>query len=316
MNQDTPQGILNVNKPLHMSSHDVVDHVRALTGVRRVGHAGTLDPLATGVLVVCIGRMATRIVEFLVDEPKTYRTVFQLGFVTDTFDSEGRIISETSVDLGRGTVERALERFRGTIEQVPPMYSAVKHRGKPLYKLARRGIEVDREPRAVEIDRLELVGWQNGGNHPQGTLEIECSPGTYIRVLVHDLGQDLGCGAYVKSLTRVASGEFRLGGAVTLEEASDAAEAGRFGELLYPVDQALARKFPALHLEEDEARRLCSGQALDDGHRLGVNADLARVYGPKDRFLALAALDRSSNVWRPKKVFVSHYPDTLSGDQG
>ena len=314
MNQDTPQGILNVNKPLHMSSHDVVDRVRALTGVRRVGHAGTLDPLATGVLVVCVGRTATRIVEFLVGEPKTYRTVFQLGFVTDTFDGEGRILSETSVDLDRAAVERALGHFRGTIEQVPPMYSAVKHQGKPLYKLARRGIEVDREPRDVEIDRLELIDWQDGGNHPRGTLELECSPGTYVRVLVHDLGQHLGCGAYVKSLTRVASGDFRLDDAVTWETAAEAAEAGRFDELLYPVDQALAPRLPALRLEEEEARQLCSGQAIDEVHALAPSAGLARVYGPDGRFLALAALDHDASVWRPRKVFVSPYPDTPSGD--
>jgi len=310
--QDTPQGILNVDKPLHMSSHDVVERVRSVTGVRRVGHAGTLDPLATGVLVVCVGRTATRIVEYLVDEPKTYRTVFQLGFVTETFDAEGKIVDQTSVDLDRGDVERALAHFRGNIEQIPPMYSALKHGGKPLYKLARRGIEVEREPRRVEIHRLELVDWQDGGDHPRGTLEMDCSPGTYVRVLVHDLGQHLGCGAYVKRLTRVASGEFNLEGAVTLEEAVAAAKAGQLDEILYPVDRPLAARFPALHLSVDEAKRLCSGQALEDGKRLPDGDELARVYGPEGRFLALAALDPGPNVWRPRKVFVSPYPDAPS----
>ena len=311
MSQDTPHGILNVCKPINLSSHDVVDHIRVLTGVRRVGHAGTLDPLATGVLVVCIGRTATRIVEYLVDEPKTYRTRFQLGFVTDTFDAEGKIVSQTPADLNRETVERALEHFRGTIAQVPPMYSAVKHQGKPLYKLARRGIEVERQPRSVEIYRLQLIDWHNGSAHPWGSLEMDCSPGTYVRVLVHDLGQHLGCGAYIKSLTRLASGPFRLQDAITLREATEAVEADRLAELLYPVDQALAARFPALHLEEEEARRICSGQALKDSERPPGGAEMARIYGPRGNFLALAALDRGSNVWRPRKVFVSPYPDAL-----
>jgi len=316
VSQDTLHGILNIHKPLHLSSHDVVDRVRALTGIRRVGHAGTLDPLATGVLVVCVERTATRIVEYLVGEPKTYRTQFQLGIVTDTFDKEGKIVSQTPVHMARQEVERALGHFRGTIEQVPPMYSALKHQGKPLYKLARRGIEVDREPRSVEIHHLELTDWRNDTAHPLGTLEMDCSPGTYVRVLVHDLGQHLRCGAYVKSLTRVASGRFHLDDAVTLDEAAEAVEAGRLSKLLYPVDQALAPHFPALHLDEDEARRLCSGQTLKDGGRLPPSPDLARVYGPRGRFLALAALDRDENVWRPRKVFVCRYPYGSSASQG
>jgi tRNA pseudouridine55 synthase len=317
-------GILNLDKPLGQTSHDVVERVRALTDVRRVGHVGTLDPLATGVLVVCVGRTATRIAEYLMDEPKTYRAEVQLGVVTDTFDREGRVIARSPVEVDQHEVERAIEKFRGVIEQIPPMYSAVKHRGKPLYRWARRGIEVERQPRRVEIHRLDLVAWESTSRQAQCTLEMECSPGTYVRTLVHDLGQELGCGAYVTGLIRFASGSFRLEDASTLDRLAQAVEEGHWPELLCPVDEALAGRFPALHLDADEARRLCSGQSIRGGDR-NVQSDtpfadshsssvrairdtLARVYDPEGRFLALAAYDAQENVWRPEKVFVSPYP--------
>ncbi len=318
MKKDKPSGILSIDKPLGQTSHDVVERVRALTDVRRVGHTGTLDPLATGVLVICVGRTATRVAEYLMEEPKTYRTDLRLGVVTSTFDSEGEILSKSPVEVDRNQVEEALAQFRGVIEQIPPMYSAVKHHGKPLYRLARRGIEVDREPRRVEIHRLNLVAWESLGRQAKCTLEIECSPGTYVRVLVHDLGQKLGCGAYVTSLTRLASGSFQLEDAVTLDHLAQAAAEGHWPELLVPVDQALAGRFPALHLDGREARQFCSGQSIDDEGK-SRHTELARVYGPQGRFLALAAYDAQENAWRPKKVFVTPYPDphspsTLGGD--
>lgn len=308
MKKDRPSGILNVDKPLGQSSHNVVEHVRALTNRRRVGHAGTLDPLATGVLVICVGRTATRVVEYLMDEPKTYRTDVRLGVVTDTFDAEGEIVSTSPVEVGRHDVERALDQFRGPIEQIPPMFSAVKHKGKPLYQLARRGIEVEREARQVEIYRLELTAWETHRRQASCTLEMECSPGTYVRVLVHDLGQRLGCGAYVTGLTRLASGSFRLENAVSLDLLTEAAEKGHWPQLLHPVDEALAHQFPPLHLDVNQARRLCSGQSVHSGHGEDQDGALARAYGPEGRFLALAAYDAQQDVWRPHKVFVSPYP--------
>jgi len=304
-----PGGVLNIDKPLGQTSHDVVERVRALTGMRRVGHAGTLDPLATGVLVVCVGRTATRLVEYLMEEPKTYRTDVQLGVVTDTFDREGKVVARSPVEVGRDEVEKALEQFRGVIEQIPPMYSAVKHRGKPLYRLARRGVEVEREPRRVVIHRLELIAWASSDDQAACTMEIECSPGTYIRALVHDLGQELGCGAHVTGLTRLASGSFRLDDAVRLDHLAQAVEDGDWYELLFPVDEALADRFPALQLSADEARRLCSGQPIVDGHGRAEDGTLARAYDPGGQFLAIVAYDAQENVWRPRKVFVSPYPD-------
>lgn len=305
-----PSGILNVDKPLGKTSHDIVESVRELTGIRRVGHAGTLDPLATGVLLLCVGRSATRIAEFLMGEPKMYRADARLGITTDTYDAEGEVVAESPVDVSRSDVEKALEQFRGAIEQIPPMYSAIKHKGKPLYRLARRGVEVERPARRVEITSLRLVGWAP----PECTLEMTCSAGTYVRVLVHDLGQALGCGAYVTGLTRLASGKFRLEDAVTLDRFTQMAKKGRWPELLSPVDEALADQFPALILNADAAWRLCSGQAIETDEE-PEDETLVRMYGPEGRFLALASYDGDEGVWRPRKVFVSPYPRPRSDDE-
>jgi tRNA pseudouridine55 synthase len=318
-------GILNLDKPRGLTSHDVVDRVRELTGVRRVGHAGTLDPLATGVLLVCIGQ-ATRVSEYLMAGQKVYRARVRLGISTDTYDAEGRVVASVDpVEVDRAQVEAALARFRGVIEQVPPMYSALKREGEPLHALARRGVEVEREPRRVEISRLALTAWEP----PECTLEVTCSPGTYVRALAHDLGQALGCGAHLAGLTRLASGEFRLEDAVTLDAFAQAAAEGRWPDLLHPLDAALTG-FPALHLDADAARRLCAGQAiaappappgppprnpstppLDSlGGRLragagGIEGGMARAYGPDGSLLALAAYDPATATWRPHKVFHS-----------
>jgi tRNA pseudouridine55 synthase len=252
-------GILNLDKPKGPTSHDIIDHVRGLTGIRRVGHAGTLDPMATGVLLVCVGK-ATRVSEYLMAGQKVYRARVRLGITTNTYDAEGQVAPSASVDpveISRAEVETALARFRGAIEQVPPMYSALKLKGKSLHELARQGIEVKREPRRVEIPRLELTEWEP----PECTLEVTCSPGTYVRALAHDLGQVLGCGAHLTGLVRLASGGFRLEDAVTLDALTQAADKGHWTDLLHPIDTALAH-FPALHLDAAAARRLCLGQAV------------------------------------------------------
>ncbi|MDY6875276.1 MAG: tRNA pseudouridine(55) synthase TruB [Chloroflexota bacterium] len=299
-------GILNLNKPPGLTSHDVVNRVRSLTGIRRVGHAGTLDPLATGVLLVCIGR-ATRVAEYLMTGQKTYRARVCLGVTTDTYDAEGRVVAEAPIKVSRAQVEVALAQFRGPITQIPPMYSAVKHKGTPLYRLARRGVEgqsLSLKARRVEIFRLELAAWEL----PECTLEVICSPGTYVRALAHDLGQILGCGAHITGLARLASGDFYLEDAATLEELTQAVAEGYWPDLLHPMDAALAR-FPALHLDADAARRLCSGQMVAArGCEVGGGGDaerLGRAYGPAGTFLALVACDPATGLWRPRKVFCS-----------
>jgi tRNA pseudouridine55 synthase len=289
-------GILNLDKPRGPTSHDIVNRVRALTSIRRVGHAGTLDPMATGVLLVCIGR-ATRVSEYLMAGHKVYRARVRLGVTTDTYDVEGEVVASSDPSaVSRTDVEAALESFHGTIEQVPPMYSAIKHEGQPLHKLARQGIKIERRPRKVDILRVELTSWES----PEFTMEIACSSGTYVRSLAHDLGQALGCGAHLTELVRQASGTFLLDDAVTLEALANAADEERWTELLLPIDQGLT-DFPALHLDGDAARRLCLGQAVASVPQ--EQGALARAYGPDGTFLAIARYVEKDGVWHPHKVF-------------
>jgi tRNA pseudouridine55 synthase len=275
-----------------------------------VGHAGTLDPLADGVLVVCVGR-ATRVVEYLMPGQKVYRARVRLGVTTDTYDAEGQVIAEVqgTLDVSGEQVETALAQFRGRITQVPPAYSAIKHKGTSLHRLARQGVDVEEilrsKARQIEIFRLELTAWES----PECVLEVVCSPGTYVRSLAHDLGQTLGCGAHLTSLTRTASGKFRLEDAITLEELAQAQDEGRWNDLLQPIDAALTH-FPALYLDAGTARRVCSGQAVQVRESESVeevegdNAlRLARAYGPGGIFLALLAHVPEAGEWRPRKVF-------------
>jgi tRNA pseudouridine55 synthase len=204
-------GLLVINKPIGLTSHDVVNKVRWLSGIRRVGHAGTLDPLASGVLLLAVGR-ATRLIEYLVGRSKRYQAVVRLGQETDTYDREGEVVAERPVQVTDSQLEAALERFRGPIEQVPPMFSAVKQGGQPLYRLARRGQAVERPARAITIYELSLLDWRP----PEIELLIHCSSGTYIRSLAHDLGQVLGCGGHLATLRRLAVGDFTLDQAVPL----------------------------------------------------------------------------------------------------
>jgi tRNA pseudouridine55 synthase len=295
------EGVLNLNKPRGLTSHDVVQVVRALAGVRRVGHAGTLDPLAEGVLVVCVGR-ATRIVEYLLTDRKKYLARVHLGATTDTLDTEGTIVSTTLVEVDRRQVAEAMMPFRGRISQVPPMYSAIKHQGVPLHRLARQGVWVDREPRQVEIFELELTDWMP----PEFSMEVECSAGTYIRSLAHDLGQALGCGAYLAGLTRLASGKFLIEDAVALDELESAARDSRLGSLMYSLDEALVH-LPWVKLGQEEATRFCSGQAarIEFGTTVSAQARTARAHGPADEFLGIGRLDAEGLLVWPHKVFLS-----------
>jgi len=282
-------GILNLDKPQGLTSHDAVARVRAVARQGRVGHAGTLDPLATGVLVVCLGR-ATRLAEYLMASPKQYRAHVRLGIATTSYDAAGQVVAERPVRVSREQVEAALEGFRGAILQVPPMVSALKRGGRRLYELARQGVEIERAPRPVEIYSLELVAW----TPPDLVLEVTCSPGTYIRSLAHDLGQALGCGAHVTGLVRLASGDFRLEDALPLAELT----AERLPSALLPLDAGLSR-YPALHLDEAAARAVRLGQALPAE---SAAASVARAYGPDGALLAMMAYSAERQVWQPRKV--------------
>ena len=289
-------GILNINKPSGMTSHDVVQCIRRTAGQRRVGHAGTLDPMATGVLLVCLGK-ATRVAEYLTNSRKRYRARAVLGVTTDTYDQEGKITSQNPCpDLKADDLEAILQQFTGHIQQIPPMYSAVKVGGRPLYHLARRGVSVERKARSVEIHDIRLLDW----SPPELFFEVECSKGTYIRSLAHDLGQSLGCGAYLVELVRLSSGAFRLEDAVSLEVAESSFTNGSWRQLLHPLDAALLA-FQAVTLGWDEARLVGHGRQI----RLpkGIEGRLCRAYDPEGDLVALLRPGDEPEVWRPHKVF-------------
>ena len=249
-------GILNVNKPSGPTSHDVVARIRKAAHIKRVGHAGTLDPIATGVLLVCLGQ-ATRIAEYLTACRKSYRATAVFGAETDTQDITGKIANETDCShLTREDLEAVLPRFSGEIEQIPPMYSAVHHEGQRLYDLARQGKSVEVPARCVTIFSIELLEFKHGPQ-PTALLDIECSPGTYIRTLCADIGKALDCGGYMSALTRTAVGRFTIEDSVSLE----AIEEGRLDEYLIPVDEALSH-MPAVHVTVEGAMRITNGVML------------------------------------------------------
>ena len=304
-------GILNINKPRGRTSFSLVALVKRHTGEPRVGHAGTLDPAATGVLPICLGQ-GTRVVEFLVDATKTYRAEIELGVVTDSYDADGQIVRRGDASgVGRDQVELGLASFRGLIQQTPPMYSAVKHQGKPLYELARAGITVERKSRLTKIYDLRLVDWQA----PVATVEVVCGKGTYIRSLAYDLGEMLGCGAYLKSLVRLRCGVFEIGDAVSVDQLEDAFRHGYWQYFVYPIDTVLLH-WAAMVVSDDAGQGIRNGRPLVLGsgdadsachkwHMPGRAAaeDCCRAYALDGQFLGVLRFNADRGQWQPEKVF-------------
>lgn len=296
-------GLLNINKPSGPTSHDLVAAVRRGTRVKKVGHAGTLDPLASGVLVVCLGP-ATRLSEYAMRSIKRYRARVRFGVETDTYDAEGQIVAERDPSaLDRGTVVAALEPLRGEIEQVPPMYSAIKQGGKKLYELARAGEQVERPARTVTIAALDLIAWEP----PDVVLDVTCSPGTYIRTLAHDLGAALGVGAHLAALERTASGAFTVDDAVAWDALQAAFDADGWRDYLLPPDCALAGSAD-LRLDDAAAADVVNGRWI--AAEPGEAGEIARAYDPAGRFIAVlerrAGAETSTGAawhWKPHKVF-------------
>ncbi len=292
-------GILNINKPAGKTSFSIVALVKRLTGERRAGHAGTLDPEATGVLPICLGK-GTRVIEFLMDARKVYRTVVELGVSTDTYDGAGKVIKKRDVScVYKDMVEIALDSFRGNIRQIPPMYSALKHKGQPLYNMARAGESVEREARPVTIYRLDLLEWKP----PLVTLEIECSKGTYIRSIANDLGEMLGSGAYMKELVRSGYGIFNIGDAVTPEQLEAAVRRGDWEQYLHPIDSVL-RHLPSINVDKTGEDAIKVGNPPELENVLETGSKYLRAYGADGRFLAILTRDKENGIWRPKKVFI------------
>lgn len=308
-----PEGVLNLNKSGGMTSHDVVDEVRRILKVRRVGHTGTLDPQATGVLPICVGN-ATKIARFLTAADKDYLITMRLGVQTDTMDAEGKILAEnTEIPQDREKVEAVLAQFRGQIQQIPPLFSAKKHQGERLYRLARRGEVVERGPITVKVYELELISF----DPPFVRLRVFCSKGTYARALCDDIGKELRCGGHLHSLVRLKAGQFRLEEAITLSRLQEIQEQGKLTEVLLPIEQALDH-LPAVRVLPDSSRSVLHGAsiALQDVVNLpsGLSeGSTVRVLGLRRKLLSLAELtvntDQIQNlnprqiILRPVKVF-------------
>jgi tRNA pseudouridine55 synthase len=304
-------GVVVIDKPAGMTSHDVVNRLRRLYQTRRVGHTGTLDPDATGVLVVCLG-YATRLAEYLSSSEKAYQTEIQLGIETDTQDASGvtTAICDAS-HISEAQLREACKQFTGKIEQVPPMVSALHHEGKRLYDLAREGIVVEREAREITISHLELLQF-SPQEHPRATLEVVCSTGTYIRTLAADMGASLGVGGIMSRLRRLWVGNqshaFTLSEAHTLDGLQALAEVGRLGESVLSVASAL-RGWQLVSLTEEETLRLCQGQSVrfpsfpetERGYSaLSGESSLVGVLNPQGEVFALARL--SASQLQPVKV--------------
>ncbi len=294
-------GILNINKPVGNTSFSIVSIIKRLIGERRVGHAGTLDPMASGVLPVCFGK-GTRIVEFLLESSKVYRAQIELGIATDTHDAIGNITKRgDSSAIKTEQIEQALCSFRGLIQQVPPMFSALKYKGKRLYHFAREGITVNRESRAATIHRLELLDF----NTSFVTLEIECSRGTYIRSLAHDLGELLGCGAHLKELVRLSYGPFDIESAVSPSHLEDAFANNDWQQFIYPIDTVLSN-WSSVVVGDKQEQVIKNGGlvSMENGQIEDGDKGRCRAYNEEGCFLAVLYFNSERGQWQPEKVFV------------
>ncbi len=275
-------GVLLLNKPVGITSNAALQTAKRLFQAEKAGHTGTLDPFANGLLPLCLGE-ATKFSQYLLDADKTYRAVMQLGVTTTTGDPEGEVLNTKPVNVTRTDLNAAIARFIGTIEQTPPMYSALKHQGKPLYEYARAGIEIERKSRSIHIRAIELCALDGS----QATINVRCSAGTYIRTLAEDIGKTLGCGAHLTELTRTASGGFQLDQAVNLATLENSDITAR-DQLLLPVD-GLVTYLPRIELNDTESAALLKGQRQILSAYTQLTG-LVRAYDSQHRFLGLVEL--------------------------
>lgn len=296
-------GIINVHKEKGFTSHDVVAKLRGILHQRKIGHTGTLDPDATGVIPVCIGR-GTKVCELLTDKAKTYVAVVRLGVITDTQDMTGEILEERSVSVSLEEIKQTVAGFVGEIMQIPPMYSAIKVNGKRLYELARQGVEVERKARKITIYSCEVTDYAPDKN--EFTIEVHCSKGTYIRTLCHDIGEKLSCGASMASLVRTKVDCFLLEQAHTLDEIEAIFKAGNIEEIMVPVDSVF-EKYPSVTVSEKGLHFLKNGNVVQvkfcQSEVELSNGDLVRMYDENQRFYAVYKYKGSQNSFINHKMF-------------
>ena len=292
-------GVFLLDKPQGMSSNDIMQKVKRIFQANKAGHTGALDPLATGMLSICLGE-ATKFSQFLLDADKRYLVTAKLGERTDTSDAEGQIVETHEVKVKTPEILTALEQFRGDILQVPTMFSALKHNGKPLYEYARQGITVEREARPITIFELNFIEY----NAPYLTLEVHCSKGTYIRTLVDDLGEVLGCGAHVTMLRRTAVADYPTEKMLdwnALQALAESQDLSLLDALLLPMDTAVA-KLPALTLNESQTQGIGFGQRIKFDNPNSLQGQV-RLFSHENRFLGVAVIDEN-NVIRPQRLVV------------
>lgn len=307
-------GIINVYKEKGYTSHDVVAKMRGILKIRKIGHTGTLDPDATGVLPVCIGN-ATKLVDLITDKDKTYEAVCKLGITTDTQDMSGTVLKTREVTVDYSRIEEAIKGYIGGYEQLPPMYSAIKVDGRRLYELARQGKEVERQRRRVEIKDIRILGYSP--EEQEITLAVDCGKGTYIRTLLHDIGEDLGCGAAMKSLIRTAVGTFHLQDALKLSDIERLKKEDSIKAYLMPVDKVFEH-LPKCKVDKDYQHLIYNGNPFRKEHlmqRGNVSTDVeddilerteqVRVYDAGGVFVGIYRYDESTKLFKPVKMFLS-----------
>ena len=287
-------GVFLLDKPQGMSSNDIMQKVKRVFQANKAGHTGALDPLATGMLPICLGE-ATKFSQFLLDADKRYVVTAKLGERTDTSDAEGQVVETRPVNVETSQILTALEQFRGDILQVPTMFSALKHNGKPLYEYARAGITVEREARPITIFGINFIEYQA----PSLTLEVHCSKGTYIRTLVDDLGEVLGCGAHVTVLRRTAVADYPTEKMMTWDALQALAEQGDLDQHLLPIDTAVS-KLPALKLNAEQSKGIGFGQRVKFANEAKLRGQV-RLFSDKNVFLGVALID-DNNVIRPQRL--------------
>ena len=296
-------GVLNVYKEQGFTSHDVVAKLRGILKTKKIGHTGTLDPDAVGVLPVCIGK-ATKLCDLITDWGKTYEAVMLLGTTTDTLDISGKIVAQSEVNVSEVDVLKACNEFIGEYEQIPPMYSALKHNGQKLYELARKGLVTEREARPITVYKLDLLNFDEQLQSAQ--ILVKCSKGTYIRSICDDIGQALGCGAVMTSLRRVTACGYTLDDAITLEKAKELSENGMLEEYLRPTESVFAC-YPLVKVTEAQAVRFKNGGGLmlsrTDVDDSSENGAYYRVYNSSDVFLGLGYVNKEKEELSVKKQF-------------
>lgn len=297
-------GIINVYKEKGFTSHDVVAKLRGICKQKKIGHTGTLDPDAVGVLPVCLGS-ATRLCDMLTDKDKEYIAVFRLGITTDTQDISGRVLEEREVTVSEEETVKAIKSFQGELLQVPPMYSALKVNGKRLYELAREGKEIERAARPVTVYEIEVLE----KNMPEFTIRVKCSKGTYIRTLCHDIGQKLQCGAAMISLVRTKAGCFEIEKSYTLLQLQELSDEGKLNEAIVPVEK-MFENLPAVMVKESSYKALVNGNQLKASGLTGMpdgedvtSYEEMRVYNHEGRFFGIYRYDKNRKLFCPVRLF-------------